>query len=83
MAMALLVHRQSSSSYSTCIRTVLRFYSTQIKETQQKQVFNPNYATLWNAAYTPEQIPKSKGLPEVGLKSLENLLHITENSLNR
>lgn len=69
VAMALLVHRQS---YSTCIRTVLRFYSTQNltqkKKTQQiMQVFNHNSATFWYSAKTPEQIPRSKGFPEVSI----------------
>ena len=72
--MALLVHRQSLSSYPTCIRTVLRFYST-----QRPFFFNPNSAIFWKSAQTPEQIPTSRGLPEVGRKSLECLLQITEN----
>ena len=71
-AMALLFHRQSSSSYTTCIRTVLRFYST----THKPYIFNPNTAVKWISAKMPEEIPKSKGLPEVGMKFSLNIFCI-------
>ena len=58
--MALLIHRKRSSSHSIYIRATLNFYST-----RQGHFINPNSATFWASAKTPQEIPKSGGLPEV------------------
>lgn len=71
LAMALLFHRRSPSSYSTCIRTVLRFYSS-----KKPFPWDPYTAIEWKSAKTPERIPKSKGLPEVSMKSSLNIFFV-------
>ena len=72
LRMALPVHRKWSSSRTACVRTALHFYST-----QQGHFFNPNSATFWASAKTSQEIPKSRGLPEVGMqKSLQPSLYL-------